>query len=88
MFGLCPIVVAHTESLGSEVSVQARGWLMGFKMFWVRQEWSDVFENGVHRFGNAADAFRNAIDGSGRPGMGLGLVRDCSGGVWTASRHK
>ena len=31
--------------------------------------------------------FGNAIDGSGRPGMGLGLVRDCSGGVWTASRH-
>ena len=32
--------------------------------------------------------FRNAVDGLGRPGMGLGLVRDCSGGVWTASRHK
>ena len=39
------------------------------------------------RFGNAADGFENAIDGSGRPGMGLGLVGDCSGGVWTASRH-
>ena len=33
--------------------MQARGWLMGFKMFWVRQEWSDVFGNGVQRFGNA-----------------------------------
>ena len=32
--------------------------------------------------------FRNAIDGSGRPGMGSGLVRECSGGVWTASRHE
>ena len=28
-----------------------------------------------HPFGNAADEFVNAIDGSGRPGMGLGLVR-------------
>ena len=29
-----------------------------------------------HPFGNAADEFRNAIlNGSGRPGMGLGLVR-------------
>ena len=26
-----------------------------------------------HSFGNAADVFGNAIDGSGRPGMGLGL---------------
>ena len=41
-----------------------------------------------HFFGNAADEFGNAIDGSGRPGMGLGLVRECSGGVWTASRHE
>ena len=41
-----------------------------------------------HPFGNAADGFRNAVDGSGRPGMGSGLVRDCSGGVWIASRHK
>ena len=41
-----------------------------------------------HPFGNAADEFGNAIDGSGRPGMGSGLVRDCLGGVWTASRHK
>ena len=40
-----------------------------------------------HPFGNAADGFRNAIDGLGRPGMSSGLVRDCSGGVWTASRH-
>ena len=40
-----------------------------------------------HPFGNAADEFGNAVDGSGRPGMGSGLVRDCSGGVWTASRH-
>ena len=24
--------------------------------------------------------FRNAVDGSGRPGMGLGLVRDYLGG--------
>ena len=57
-------------------------------MFRVHQEWSEVFGNGVHRFGNAADEFRNAIDGSGRPGMGLGLVRECSGGVWTASGHE
>ena len=41
-----------------------------------------------HPFGNAADGFRHAIDGLGRPGMGLGLVRDCLGEVWTASRHK
>ena len=41
-----------------------------------------------HLFGNAADEFRNAIDGLGRPGMGLGLVRKCSGGVWTASGHE
>ena len=54
---------------------------MGFKMFQVRREWSDVFGNDVHHFGNA-------IDGSGRPGMGSGLVRECSGGVWTASRHE
>ena len=80
MFRLHPIAVAYTESLGSEASVQARGWSMGFKMFRVRQEWSDVFGNGIHHFGNA-------VDGSGRPGMGSGLVRDCSGGVWTASRH-
>ena len=53
MFGLHPIVVVHTESSGSEVSVQAWGWLMGFEMFQVHQEWSDVFGNGVHRFGNA-----------------------------------
>ena len=45
------------------------------------------FGNDVHCFMNAADGFRDAIDGSGRPGMGLGLVRDCSGGVWTASRQ-
>ena len=32
--------------------------------------------------------FRNAVDRSGRPGMGSGLVRDCSGGVWTASRQE
>ena len=53
MFGLRPIAVAHTESSGSEMSVQARGWSMGFKMFQVRREWSDVFGNDVHRFGNA-----------------------------------
>ena len=41
-----------------------------------------------HPFRNAADEFGNAIDGSGRPGMGSGLVRECSGGVWTASRHE
>ena len=41
-----------------------------------------------HPFGNAEDGFRIAVDGSGRPGMGSGLVRDCLGGVWTASRHK
>ena len=61
---------------------------MGFKMFRVRREWSDVFGNGVHHFGNAADRFRNAIDGLGRPGMSSGLVRECSGGVWTVSRHE
>ena len=32
--------------------------------------------------------FGNAIDGSGRPGMGSGLVRECLGGVWTASGHE
>ena len=70
-------------------------------MFRVRREWSDVFRDDVHcfgdvtkqtsvqhPFGNAADGFGNAVDGSGRPGMGSGLVRDCSGGVWTASRHE
>ena len=31
--------------------------------------------------------FQNAIDGLGRSGMGSGLVRNCLGGVWTASRH-
>ena len=41
-----------------------------------------------HPFGNAADEFGNAIDGSERPGMGSGLVRECSGGVWTASRRE
>ena len=41
-----------------------------------------------HPFGNAADEFGNAIDGSERPGIGSGLVRECSGGVWTASRHE
>ena len=41
-----------------------------------------------HPFGNAADEFENAIDGSGRHGMGSGLVRECSGGVWTVSRHE
>ena len=41
-----------------------------------------------HPFGNAADKFGDAIDGSGRPGMGSGLVRECSGGVWTASKHE
>ena len=41
-----------------------------------------------HPFGNAADEFGNAIGGLGRPGMGSGLVRECSGVVWTASRHK
>ena len=61
--------------------MQARGWSMGFKMFRVRREWSDVFGNDVHRF-------RNAIDGSGRPGMGSGLVRECLGGVWTANGHE
>ena len=41
-----------------------------------------------HPFRNAADEFGNAIDGLGRPGMGSGLIRNCSGGVWTASRHE
>ena len=45
--------VRDTEPSGSEVSVQARGWSMGFEMFRVRREWSDVFGNDVHRFGNA-----------------------------------
>ena len=67
MFRLRPIAVAHTESSGSGVSVQAQGWLMGFKMFRVCWEWSDVFRNGVHHFGNA-------VDGSERPEMGSGLV--------------
>ena len=53
MFRLRLIAVVHTESLGSEVSMQAWGWSMGFEMFRVRREWSDVFGNGVHRFGNA-----------------------------------
>ena len=61
--------------------MQARGWSMGFEMFRVRWEWSDVFGNDGHHFGNA-------IDGLGRPGMGSGLVRECLGGVWTASRHE
>ena len=61
--------------------MQARGWLMGFEMFRVRWKWLDVFGNGVHCFGNA-------IDGLGGPGMGSGLVRECSDGVWTASGHK
>ena len=52
MFGLRPIMVAYTESSGSEVSVQAWGW-SGFKMFQVCQEWLDVFGNGVHHFRNA-----------------------------------
>ena len=41
-----------------------------------------------HPFRNTADEFGNAIVGSGRPGMGSGLVRECSGGVWTASGHE
>ena len=53
MFGLHPITVAYTESLGLEVSVQAWGWSMGFKIFQVHWEWSDVFGNGVHCFRNA-----------------------------------
>ena len=57
-------------------------------MFWVCWKWSDVFRSGVHRFGNAADGFGNAIGGLERPEVGSGLVRDCSGGVWTASRHE
>ena len=61
--------------------MQAQGWSMGFKMFRIHQEWSDVFGNGVHRSGNV-------VDGSERPGMGSGLVRDCLGGVWTVSRHE
>ena len=77
MFGLHLIAVVHTESSCSEVSVQARGWSMGFKMFQVHWEWSDEFGNDVHCFGNAANEFGNAIDGLGRPEMGLGLVRNC-----------
>ena len=41
-----------------------------------------------HPFRNAADGFGNAVDGSGRPGVDSGLVRECLGGVWTASRHE
>ena len=41
-----------------------------------------------HPFGNAADEFGNTIDRLGRPGMGSGLVRECSGEVWTASGHE
>ena len=41
-----------------------------------------------HPFGNVADGFGNDVDGLGRPRMGSGLVRECSSGVWTASRHK
>ena len=41
-----------------------------------------------HPFRNAADGFGHAVDGLGRPGMGLGLVRNCLSGVWTASRHE
>ena len=43
----------RSESLSSEVNVQAWGWSMGFEMFRVRWEWSDVFRNGVHHFRNA-----------------------------------
>ena len=32
--------------------------------------------------------FENAVDRLGMPGMGSGLVRDCSGRVWTVSRHE
>ena len=39
-----------------------------------------------HPFRNAADGFGSAVDGSGRPGIGLGLVRDCLGGVWNNGR--
>ena len=76
MFGLCQIAVAYTESSGSEVSMQARGWLMGFKMFRVCWEWSDVFRNGQMCSGMVFAAsgmltkqtlmqhpFRNAPDG-------------------------
>ena len=61
----------------------------------------DVFRNGWMCLGMVFTALRmltkqtlvqhpfgNAIDGSGRPGMGLGLVRECSGGVCTVSRHE
>ena len=41
-----------------------------------------------HPLGNAADGFRNVVDGSGRPGMGSGLIRECLGRVWTTSRHE
>ena len=41
-----------------------------------------------HPFRNAADGFGNAIDGLGGLGMGSGLVSDCSGEVWTVSRHE
>ena len=45
-------------------------------MFRVHQEWSDGFgrlqmvQECCKWFRNAADGFGNAIDGSGRPGMG------------------
>ena len=41
-----------------------------------------------HPFRNAPDGFRNAVDRLERSGMGSGLVRNCSGGVWTVSRHE
>ena len=41
-----------------------------------------------HPVGTAAEEFGHALDGLGRPGMGSGLVRECSGGVWTVSGHE
>ena len=50
-------------------------------MFQVRWEWSDVFGNDVHRFGNAADGFGNAI----MDWEGLGWVQVWSGTVQVGS---
>ena len=94
-------MVAHTESLGSGGAYKLGVGRWDSRCFgFVRN--GQMFSGMVfttsgmltkqmlvqHPFGNAADGFGNAVDGSERPGMGSGLVRDCSGGVWTASRHE
>ena len=94
MFGLRPIAVVHTESLGSggAYKLGVGRWdsrCFGFVgngqmcsgMVFTASGMLTKQTSVQHPFGNAAD-------GSERPGMGSGLVRDCSGGVWTASRHE